>query len=294
MSAIYIKVRELFSNGISYALMKLFGRFMIIRQIVRAVSNKAMEIISRSESFTLIDKEKLLNDLTVNGFSRDIIISSSAKELLEQYAYNNPVHAYMDKDLEFFVENRKQFEDLLGKEILVAHYPNLHRAEIFENISNDPVLNSIAKKYCGNSAKCIASQMWWTFPAKVSDEIRSEYAHFYHRDLDGYNFIKFFIYLTDVHKGDGGHFFVSRSHTMSILDGLKERFRISRIPDDVVRSRFGKDAIVEMIGPSGTVIVEDTFGLHKGQTPTKQPRLMASFVFGTKNYNDIQRYMTSK
>ena len=94
-------------------------------------------------------------------------------------------------------------------------------------------------------------------------------------------------------KGDGGHFFVEGSHTPSVRETIKERFKIGRIADNIIQDRYEQDKIKEMVGNAGTVIVEDTFGLHKGQTPSKKPRLLACFVFGTKNYNDVQRYIVA-
>ena len=67
-------------------------------------------------------------------------------------------------------------------------------------------------------------------------------------------------------KGDGGHFFISGSHKPSLADIANEKFRIGRIHDEVVKSRYDESRH-EFIGEAGTVIVEDTFGLHKGQTP---------------------------
>ena len=92
-------------------------------------------------------------------------------------------------------------------------------------------------------------------------------------------------------SGDGGHYFVSGSHKPSLRERLSEKFRINRLSDYVVSKRYRENDIKEMTGAAGTVIVEDTFGLHKGQTPSKKPRLLACFVFGMKNYNDVQRYI---
>lgn len=285
------KICVLFSNGLAYALMKIFGRFMIVRIIARGCIRKEKKVICGDDVFQIKNPDKLLVDLKKFGFSRELEVSQAVIDELVQFAHNNPVHAYMDKNLAFSIKFKDDYQKQLGEDILVAFYPNLHEVKIFEDICNNPVLLNIARRYCGVSAECIASQMWWTFPADVNDEVRNKYAHFFHRDLDGYNFIKLFIYLTDVLQGDGGHFFVAGSHKLGFIGSLKERFRISRIADEIVYQRFGSASVIEMTGAPGTVIVEDTFGLHKGQTPTKNPRLIASFVFGTRNYNNIQKYI---
>lgn len=285
------KLLNLFADGRSYGLMKIFGRFMLFRNIYRSLSRKNLMIESVHDGWCVVDEDALKTELMRKGYSLQVSVDETVISRLLDYASKHEVHAYMDRKLNFRIENKLKLENEMQDEILIAHYPNLHKSELFRTIEENEVLNSIAKFYCGENAKCIASQMWWTFPANVDDDIRDRFAHFYHRDLDGFNFMKFFIYLTDVEPGDGGHFFVEGSHRPTLRERLMERFRINRISDEIVEERFGKDKTVEMVGKAGTVIVEDTFGLHKGQTPSKNPRLLACFVFGTNNYNNVQRYI---
>lgn len=285
------RIDVLFSNGLAYGIMKVLGRFSLLRNIVRKMRNKKAMTSLVDNGWAVHDSDELINELVRDGYSLRLSIDADKIKKLIEYAENNDACAYMDPSLKFSIKNKEEFEKKLGKEILIAHYPNLNSTDLFNSIEDSKVLSSIAERYCGEGAFCIASQMWWTFPAKVEEDLRKKFAHFYHRDLDGYNFMKFFIYLTDVEPGDGGHFFVSGSHRPSLRDSVSEGFRIDRIDDSVIHKRYDMRNIVEMVGPAGTVIVEDTFGLHKGQTPSRNARLMACFVFGTKNYNNVQRFL---
>lgn len=285
------KIRALFSDGLSYGLMKILGRFMVVRKFARNFNRKNSQLVNRHDGWFISDMDMLKKELKQKGFSLNISVENSVINNLKEYANKHQVHGHMNSAWNFYIEDKDQFEKELNEEILIAHYPNLHESTLFRSIETNRVLQSIASFYCGANAKCIASQMWWTFPANVSEELRNRFAHFFHRDLDGYNFIKFFIYLTDVKSGDGGHFFIEGSHNPTIKDRLSEKFRINRISDEIIVKRYGKNKVIEMIGEAGTVIVEDTFGLHKGQTPSREPRLLACFVFGTKDYKNIQRYI---
>ena len=285
------KIRVLFGNGFDYGMMKLFGRFFALRRVARALTPKKSISQIEDGGWSVESAEKTVSDLKFHGYSLGVNVETEILEKLLQYAKTNDVHGYMDPSLSFKPSDKKRFEKSFGKELLIAHYPNLHKSDLFKTIENNEVLKGIAESYCGVGAKCIASQMWWTYPAKVDDTLRSKFAHFYHRDLDGFNFIKFFVYLTDVESGDGGHFFVSGSHRPSLQERISEKFKINRLSDYMVASRYRESDIKEMTGAAGTVIVEDTFGLHKGQTPSKNPRLLACFVFGMKNYHDVQRYI---
>ena len=101
--------------------------------------------------------------------------------------------------------------------------------------------------------------------------------------------MKFFIYLTDVGVNDGAHFFVRGSHRPYIIHSLREKFRISRVDDAKIKEWYGDKNIIEMTGKAGSVIAEDTFGFHKGQSPTNNARLLACFVFANQAYC-VQRF----
>ena len=225
----------------------------------------------------------------ISLFSKNIFCKQESVEKLKKVAFEKPVYAYNDKKLKFKITEKSEFENKISKQILIAHYANLDEVEIFKKFENDVILSTIAKLYLGENARCIASQMWWTFKADVSEEVKSKAAHFYHRDLDAYQFMKFFVYLTDVNANDGAHFFVQESHRPSVIHSLREKFRISRVSDLQIEEWYGEENIIEMTGKAGSVIAEDTFGFHKGQSPTNNPRLLACFVFANQDYG-VQRF----
>ena len=290
----FSKLSYLFENGWRYATMKIFARLPLIKlnlaALVRLISMQKAEDI-RESSFFRADStlDNITQELKINGFSVNISCKEKTLADLNEAAQLNKLYAYQKKELAFDIGNKADFERNINQDILIAHYANLNNIEVFKEIEKDPILMGIAKRYLGKNAKCIASQMWWTFKADVSNDVKSKAAHFYHRDLDAFQFMKFFIYLTDVDADDGAHFFVKGSHRPNLTHSFREKFRISRVGDGKIREWYGETNIIEMTGKAGSVIAEDTFGFHKGQSPTNNARLLACFVFANQDYG-VQRF----
>ena len=65
--------------------------------------------------------------------------------------------------------------------------------------------------------------------------------------------------------------------------------RINRHWDASVVQRFGSNSVTPFYGSAGAGLAADTFGFHKGESPKKEPRLMLSVVYATKDYR-MQEY----
>lgn len=296
MKIIPNKISYLFENGWQYGLMKLLARIPVVKSILASLAKLPLtrapnfpDDITDENFYVTSSVPDIVEELKVNGFSKNIICKQEVVEAISKVARTKPLFAYHNKQLAFQINDRLEFEKKLNMPILIAHYANLNQSKIFAKLENDTILTAVAKHYLGDRAKCIASQMWWTFKADVTDDVRSKAAHFYHRDLDAYQFMKFFIYLTDVGVNDGAHFFVRGSHRPYIIHSLREKFRISRVDDAKIKEWYGDKNIIEMTGKAGSVIAEDTFGFHKGQSPTNNARLLACFVFANQDYC-VQRF----
>jgi hypothetical protein len=130
---------------------------------------------------------------------------------------------------------------------------DLCKIELFKEISNSPILNAYISNYVGNNFKCTNMASWWTFGNNVSPQE----AELFHRDIDNILWLKIFIYLTDVDSNCGPHVFIPESHR-------KNKFlKFKRFSDAEANLEFGVSTY--HVGKAGTLIIEDTFGLHKGQ-----------------------------
>jgi len=131
-------------------------------------------------------------------------------------------------------------------------------------IANHPLLLDTAARYLGCKPTISNLSIWWSLPADGT----AQEAENYHRDVDEWRFVKFFLYLSDCDESAGPHCFVRGSHRSG-------RFlRIRRISDAEVGRVFAPEDQLRLTGAAGDAFLEDTFGLHKGQPPTGRRRLL--------------------
>ena len=144
-------------------------------------------------------------------------------------------------------------------------------------LATDPMVVNIARDYLGVEPILDAVRMWWH--TDFLDKPDGEAAQLYHFDMERVKWLKFFVYITDVTKDSGPHCFIQRTHVpQSIPDSLLKR-GYARITDEEISEHYSKDRIIEFVGPKGTLIAEDTCGLHKGKHVTKGHRLVLQFEY---------------
>lgn len=148
-----------------------------------------------------------------------------------------------------------------------------------QKLAADAGFLDIAQRYLGCLPVLDSITMWWSTPhlERPADEV----AQTFHIDYDRLRWLKIFIYLTDVASDSGPHVFVRHSH-------LREARRANligrgyvRLPDEDVLRVYRPDEVVEIVGPAGTVLFEDTSGFHKGRMPEKRERLILEYQFSS-------------
>jgi hypothetical protein len=146
-----------------------------------------------------------------------------------------------------------------------------------QHLLSDISLVAVAQDYLGSRPYIDVLSMWWH--TAYSDEPDAAAAQYYHFDMDRPKWIKFFIYLTDVGVDNGPHTFVKGSHKTGGItqDLLKKGYQ--RLTDEEISNCYGKDKIIEFAAPMGTIIAEDTRGLHKGKHVGNGDRLILQIQF---------------
>jgi len=163
---------------------------------------------------------------------------------------------------------------------------NLLEMPDIQALTFDESFLAIAQAYLGFRPVQDLTGMWWS--AAFSNKPSSTGAQLYHFDLDRLAFIKFFVCLTDVTAESGPHCFVRGSHR-----NRPTALNISgRIPDEDIARYFSPEDLIEFVCPQGTIIAEDTRGLHKGKRLEKGERLMLEVEFADSlfpgGYNKIR------
>ena len=173
--------------------------------------------------------------------------------------------------------------DLFGEDLI-------NNASV-QRLMADHSLVAVAQSYLRCRPVFDVISMWWhTAFLNHPDE---QAAQFYHFDMDRIKWLKFFIYLTDVGTDNGPHCFVEGSHrTGGIEAGLAKGY--ARLTDYDVEHYYPPSRIIQFIAPRGTIIAEDTRGLHKGMHVRQGDRLMLQLQFSNSLYGGTYKALASR
>ena len=141
----------------------------------------------------------------------------------------------------------------------------------------DHSLLALAQSYLGSRPRADVLSMWWHTNYQTNPD--SEAAQFYHFDMDRIKWFKVFIYLTDVGPHDGPHKFIEGSHRTGNIPQSMLSQGYARLTDEEVLAHYGDAREIEFVAPRGTVIIEDTRGLHKGKAVESESRLILQLQF---------------
>lgn len=148
----------------------------------------------------------------------------------------------------------------------------------------DPTLIGIAAEYLGGEPIFDFPAMWWS--TTFSREASSEAAQLYHFDLDRLQWLKVFIYLSDVDQETGPHCYVRGSHRVGAKPAEVLQRGYVRIPDEDLFPHYPQSDFKTLCGPAGSIFAGDTKCWHKGTPLAAGHRLVLEFeytscLFGT-------------
>ena len=154
--------------------------------------------------------------------------------------------------------------------------------QVLQTLIFDESILDFAQSYLGAAPVLDLVTMWWhTTFSSIPDK---EAAQWFHFDMDRLKWIKFFFYITDVDSNSGPHTFIAKSHrSLGIPYKLRSK-GYARLTDQEVLSNFKSVDFKEFVGKGGTLIVEDTRGLHKGKHCISGDRLLFQLEFTTSKF----------
>ena len=160
----------------------------------------------------------------------------------------------------------------INDKIIKPHTGYIPSEKIFSNetiisgATNENLLNTV-KLYFNSSFKLDWIWCWWSIPNE-----KSLGPQLFHRDYESMNFLKFFVYLTDVNENNGPHQIISGSHEQ---DNFYKRERFN---DFDINKKY-KNEINTINGSSGTNFLANTFSIHRGLLPKQKRRLVLVYLF---------------
>ena len=198
--------------------------------------------------------EKNVKLLTERGVTEKFQIENfeNYRDEILNYFNNNKIFFDKKPEEKFFLNNR-------DPKIKVGYYDSKITAKcpyIFD-IINDKNILSTASLYFNSPFKLDYASVWWSFK---NEDMVNEKTQFFHRDLDSFNLLKFFIYLTDVDENSGSNQYVLFSHKKNFDKKISRKtFKEEDLEVNLEKNLF------TFTGKSGSVIGADTFGFHRGR-----------------------------
>jgi hypothetical protein len=138
------------------------------------------------------------------------------------------------------------------------------------DVANHPTILAAIEGIFGCKPTIGVMCAWWSIPTADG---KPRHAENFHRDFDDVNFIKLFIYLTDVGPENGPHEYIAGSHQVPLM------CEIRRFSDEEVVASFPVNPKISFVGNAGTMFLENTYGLHRGQPVRKDRRLILQVIY---------------
>jgi hypothetical protein len=207
---------------------------------------------------------KLIDDINSN------IIKINGKYCSDLYSSNNYE--------EFNPNNPKGVKFIYKTDDLI-------KIDGIQKLLLDKQILTIAQNYLGALPIIDIVTAWWISTSKFADKNAAQYWHF---DMDRPKWLKVFIFLTDCSETSGPHCYIAKTHKNHSLPFSILKKGYARIEDELIYKSFPKSNIRTFVAKKGSILFEDTRGLHKGQNVIRGKRLMlqlqySSAIFGSKS-----------
>lgn len=174
--------------------------------------------------------------------------------------------------------------EISGNTAWVTNQQDIIKIEEVQKLAFDKNLLNLVAHFLGSEPVLCQTNCWWSVNKSTHRSNLSGNAQLFHQDTEYLKFIKVFIYLTDVNENNGPHKYVQGTSKIA-QDSLGEDYKPSnRVEDEKVEQLFGKENILTFTGKKGTIIIEDTFGLHKGTPVVEGARLLLQLEYCNSLY----------
>ena len=181
------------------------------------------------------------------------------------------------KEIKEYLKKKKKisiYEKSINKKMPMDYYATEELIEKHEilNVINNEKLIKIMSGYFKCNFKLDWIWSWWSYANGENDSIGPQ---LFHRDYESLNFLKLFIYLTDVEGDDGSHQIIKSSNKIDLF------YKISRFSNNDIYSKFDKEDCSTIDGKAGKSFLANTYAIHKGLRPFKKDRLVLCYLFST-------------
>ena len=260
--------------------------FDFVRNFFNNQKNNYKNINSSKYFEKNIESIKVIEDLKNFGYNNFLRLKKNYLERLKnEISLANSIISFKSKKNSEKFNKTLNFSDNLNdmfrksKENEISHIAldiDLSKTNYIKEFATSEFLMNIAKNYIKSKKISISGQCYISHPVQISETEKKDNAQYFHYDNDFKKFFKVFIYLSNVSHNAGPHSFVAKTNTKKTFKHIVAE----RIDDREVINFYDKENIKVFDGKEGNIIVEDTFGLHKGSSPINQSRVMLILIYG--------------
>jgi hypothetical protein len=148
----------------------------------------------------------------------------------------------------------------------------------------DPTILYILQEYLGCAPVNTQTNTWWSVPGGGSVNQQTQK---WHQDFTWIKFTKIFIYLNDVTRDNGAHRYVPGSFKdISPVLQQNPNYEVSKRVDNALVEKFYPGKARFMEGKAGTILLEDTRGLHAGTQLKKDYRQLLQWEFAVSSFRN--------
>ena len=182
--------------------------------------------------------------------------------------------------------NKRIFEEKISRFIIPI---NLDKSHFIKKMILSKINVETAKIYLKSDNFSIGASCHISNALKIDDDEKLGNAQLYHFDNDFSNFLKMYIYLTDVGTEDGPHTYIENTHKNKNVD----HFLIKRNTDKEIEDSYPSKKIYT--GIKGTYFLTDGFGIHKGEIVKRNYRMILNVHYGLEKikYYKYDTYVKS-
>ena len=258
---------------------------------------------------------RVVSDLVTNGIAIATFDEFFPGRFFQDI--NDRFYQYLDKFHRIPSPGAGGGKDVFLETIHKGH--TLRADEVVTNYLVDAGISAVAAHYFGMVPRYVGSSFWRNRPATGADRL---YSQLWHRDYNDRMLMKTFLYITDVGRSEGYFEYLTGSHESGPLGTRFDRigtdgFRaypdsgevealLAPLPvyelDTVSADRHsgaaapwhGQPAVVRCIGPKGSLIFADTYGLHRGGFVEQGHRDMIMNTWSTNANVHKPHYVVTK
>jgi len=287
----FLTAKNLSKNKGLKKFLEIFNiRFLFAFDFIRNFFNLKNDNITNVTSTNYFEKniasKNILSDLKTLGYNNFLKVKENYLRLLrdEISLENSTISFKGKKNFHKFQENINNSDNLnsiflKSKENEISHVAldiDLGKTKFIKEFATSDFLMNIAENYINSKKISISGQCYISNPTDISESEKKDNAQFFHYDNDFKKFFKVFVYLSDVNHSAGPHSFVSKTNIKKFFKHIVAE----RIDDKEINKFYDPKNIKIFNGEKGNVIIEDTFGLHKGNPPIKDSRIMLILIYG--------------